>query len=663
MFIFTIHRLAVLFRHPFVILKNLYFIFLSFNVFGQGMEEGPDYTLSFLGDVTLQKVATHPNNIPSSVTVITADQIYAFQYKTLGEIIASVSGCFVSKDPIFDQLVFRGIGTPYDYNTRVLILIDGHPLNESVGNSALDATGRFLIPIEAIEQVEIMKGPDSAIYGTSACMGVINVKTKNPESPFYRTLFEAGTRDNQLYSLSAGHRFENEGELIFFSSGYEACKDEYYFKNKNMDPPERKWDDALTRTQHYYLKYKIRDWTLTCAAADFFYRFGGGNGYSVFSSDDNYQKELRGFVDLSYDKEITEFETLKVRLFYDDYDYEDSFDFRPEVWQWYDEILSRSLGAEVLCVSKRLNKNRMTLGCEILNADTEIENGEKSPAKLKWADIEKEFYVLKVFLNNEYVFSDSFYGSCGVHYNQHELLDKNFAYYAGLGYMPCSDHLFKISARQGFRIPTLYEAYYQDNVYILNNPDLKSERVNSYEIIYQQSVFDGFKMTCSVYYSEFRDFIIDSEEFNENTQMIEQYSNSWFFSTQGIEVNLEHRSPGGQETSLSCAWQDDRKNDLINFPEYLVNLTHSHSLLENLDLQGLFHYISPRKTRDPDQETSEFCTVDLVLIARYNENLSFSISGKNLLKDEYETPLGEAYDALTFSGRARTWTVSVKSRF
>lgn len=303
----------------------------------------------------------------------------------------------------------------------------------------------------------------------------------------------------------------------------------------------------------------------------------------------------------------------------------------------------------------------MTLGCEIQNADTTIKVGEKIIPKYVCAEINKQFYIFKTFINNEYNFSDFLYSSCGVQYNRHEILDKGFVYYAGLCFMPSSDQLFKISARQGFRSPTIYEAYYEADT-IKNNPDLKRERVDSYEINYQQT-FNEFKLSSSIYYNEYRDLIFDSELFNEETQRVEQYSNSRLFSTAGIELNLDYHSLCGSETSLSCAYQDDRNNDLINFPEYLLNLTHTHPLTEHLEMEGLFHYISERKTRDVNHETSEFCSVDFVINAKYNNHLSFSLSGKNLFEDEFETPLGFFYEALTVSSRARTWIISIKSRF
>ena len=68
---------------------------------------------------------------PSSVTVITSDEIKRYGYRTLGDILASVQGFYVSYDRNYDFLGARGVNLG-DFNSRILLLIDGHRINNDL---------------------------------------------------------------------------------------------------------------------------------------------------------------------------------------------------------------------------------------------------------------------------------------------------------------------------------------------------------------------------------------------------------------------------------------------------------------------------------------------------------------------------------------------------
>ena len=75
-------------------------------------------------------------NVASAVTVITADRIKRFGYRTVGEAIAAVAGAYVEDTRIVDTIGFRGVNILGDFNTRILILVDGSSVNEAWGSAA-----------------------------------------------------------------------------------------------------------------------------------------------------------------------------------------------------------------------------------------------------------------------------------------------------------------------------------------------------------------------------------------------------------------------------------------------------------------------------------------------------------------------------------------------
>src|SRR6266699_2834590 len=74
----------------------------------------------------------------------------------------------------------RGVNRPETYNSRVLLLIDGLRTNNNVYEQAMLGT-EFPLDVDLIERVEIVRGPSSSLYGTSAFFAVINVITRKAE--------------------------------------------------------------------------------------------------------------------------------------------------------------------------------------------------------------------------------------------------------------------------------------------------------------------------------------------------------------------------------------------------------------------------------------------------------------------------------------------------
>src|SRR5688572_7027104 len=149
-----------------------------------GTEEGPDYTalsLEELGRVDLVYAASRHaqtrGEAPSSVSIVTAEEIRRHGYRTLGDVLRSVGSFYLTDDRNYGYVGVRGFGRPGDYNTRILVLVDGIRVNEPVYDASY--VGReFVLDPAAIDRVEIVRGPGASMYGNSAFFAVVNVVTK-----------------------------------------------------------------------------------------------------------------------------------------------------------------------------------------------------------------------------------------------------------------------------------------------------------------------------------------------------------------------------------------------------------------------------------------------------------------------------------------------------
>lgn len=114
------------------------------------------------------------DDAPASVTIITAQELRAFGYQTLAEALTAVRGLFFTDDRIYTYVGIRGFSPPGDLNTRLLVLYDGHAVNDvwaGQGYAARDLD----VDLGEVAHIEVVRGPASALFGTGAFFGVINV--------------------------------------------------------------------------------------------------------------------------------------------------------------------------------------------------------------------------------------------------------------------------------------------------------------------------------------------------------------------------------------------------------------------------------------------------------------------------------------------------------
>ena len=157
---------------------------------------------------------------PASVSFITAEEIARYGYRTLADILRGVRGMYVTDDRNFSLLGTRGFAKPGDYNSRILLLVNGHRVNDNVFGQA-EIGAEFGLDPAMFERVEIIRGPASSLYGDSAFFAVVNVITRTGASLGGGSIaVEAGTLGTRLVRGSVGHRLAN-GLDVALSGTYE----------------------------------------------------------------------------------------------------------------------------------------------------------------------------------------------------------------------------------------------------------------------------------------------------------------------------------------------------------------------------------------------------------------------------------------------------------
>ena len=179
------------------------------------------------------KLEQKTTEAPASITIVTADQIKKYGYRTLADILASVPGYFVSYDRNYAFLGTRGVSLG-DFNSRVLLLVDGHRVNNNLTDSA-PIGHDFILDIDLIDRVEIIRGPGSVLYGNNAIFGVINVITRQGKQLNGTEVSgEYGSFDTYKARVTYGRLFTN-GVHLMLSGTYSDSggQDRLFYKEFN----------------------------------------------------------------------------------------------------------------------------------------------------------------------------------------------------------------------------------------------------------------------------------------------------------------------------------------------------------------------------------------------------------------------------------------------
>ncbi len=159
-------------------------LLFAIEAMGQNLGQGEEETLlSVYGSEAMINIVTGIKQpiaqAPAVATVITAKDIKEMGATDLDEVLEAVPGLHVARNsagyrPIY---TFRGIFS--QYNSQVLVLINSIPItNLFVGDRGQVWGG---MPVQAIDRIEVIRGPGSAIYGANAFAGVINIITKTAQ--------------------------------------------------------------------------------------------------------------------------------------------------------------------------------------------------------------------------------------------------------------------------------------------------------------------------------------------------------------------------------------------------------------------------------------------------------------------------------------------------
>jgi outer membrane receptor for ferrienterochelin and colicins len=166
---------------------------------------------------TASKSAERSSQAPGTSSVVTAEEIKRHGLRSLNEVINYASLGMITTNPLHSvEIGSRGVLVNGDYGNHVLLLIDGHSVNEPWNGTAYFERGAG-VPLEIVDHIEFVLGPGSVLYGSQAMLGVINIVTKRARDYSGVRLIAEG----ELASADFSHGDLGGGYRASAGAGYE----------------------------------------------------------------------------------------------------------------------------------------------------------------------------------------------------------------------------------------------------------------------------------------------------------------------------------------------------------------------------------------------------------------------------------------------------------
>jgi iron complex outermembrane receptor protein len=589
---------------------------------------------------------------PASVTVVTREEIRRYGYRTLAAILSSVPGFYGSYDRNYDYVGVRGFLRPGDYNDRILLLVNGHGYNDDIYQTA-SLGYEFGIDVEAIERVEVVRGPGSALYGGNALFAVVNVVTATgADLPGVRPLFDYGSYGTYRGQLSVGHVFENGIDVFASGSVLESNGHEDLFYPE-YDTPETNngiaHDADAESAYNLFTRLQWEGFTLQGAANRREKHIPTAAFFTTFNDNGTKTIDSRAFADLSYEWQPLADTTVTTRGYYDYYGYHGSYIYGSGDDRVVNEDLACSnwFGGEVRGRWQPLASNALTVGAEYAYHPAARQKNFDIGGPVLLDDV-RSFSAWGLYAQDEWVIVPEHVTLvAGLRYDRfYNRIDQLSPRLAAL-WAPWKETQVKLLFGQAFRPPNLFEQYYayaSEGTINLANPNLDAEQITSYELAFEQGLWWGVRATASAYYYEVDDLIDQTElDAGETEEPIIQYQNISSARATGGEVELHVPLPAGLSGRVAYAAQNAEAaggERLTNSPLHLGYVFLAFQLPYDLEGGAELQVIGPRKTLQGNLvPTATLANLNLIYHTPL-PGLDASAGFYNLFDQKYYDPAG-----------------------
>lgn len=543
---------------------------------------------------------------PTSVTVVTGEDIRKYGYRTLADVLKTVRGFYVIYDRNYTYVGVRGFSQPEDYNARILFLVDGHRINDDIFDGAYVGT-EFPVDVDLIERIEIIRGPTSSIYGAGAFAAVINVITRRGRDlGDAEVSSEAGSWNSYKGRLTYGARFDSGLEMLTSASFYNTLgHDRLFFPEFDSPATNNGIAEHADGDQSYsfFGDFIYRDLDIHFVDASRDKHIPTASFGTVFDDPRTQTTDARRYIDAQYHHTFGSWETLG-RLSYDWYQYHGHYIYNysgteiPPYTDNYDAANGNWWDLQLDASRVLFARHKVTMGMEF-RQDLEQQqlNFDIQPYHL-YTDVNRTAWVAAPYFQDEYSVRGDLTLVFGLRADWHERFKNNLSPRVGLLFAPTSNTAIRANYSSAFRDPNSYESFYAGNNTNTANPSLQPESIRSGELDVDHRFDKAFHVSLAGFLNRFDNLITPSID-NSTGKPI--YLNSTPIQTKGIEFELGAKWQNGIEGVVSDSIQDSQNVStgavLTNSPRHLAKANFSVPISRTkLFVSADAQYVSTRRT-------------------------------------------------------------------
>jgi len=604
--------------------------------------------------VTATRLEVPAREVASSVTVIPAEELERWKRASILEVLGDVAGLFTvqSGGPGAAASAFiRGANSEH-----TLVLVDGVELNDPMNPSRSFDLAH--LTMENVERVEILRGPQSPLYGSDALGGVINVITKKGSGKPRVTLASSagsygtfvnrggisGSARNVTYSFGLQHSAMQGVSAA--SSSYPGNSENDRWRNLSLSG---RLGISLGKTVEVDLTARS---TLAKVDVD---NFGGPYGDDPNNIQDYKHILLRGqirglFLNNRWEQKLA-ISLVDSRRNHDNpADEAHPFDSEKGRFQ------SRSVKLDWQNNFFIHPANTLTVGIE-----HEREEGKSEYLMAgSWGTSASDFPLQQARLTGIYIqdcvrWADRLFASAGLRYDHHSQAGDALTFRVAPAYIfQAIGTKLKASLGTGFKSPSLYQLYAPGTYFgPIGNSSLQPEKSLGCDIGFEQPIFSQrARLGVTYFCNQFKNLI--------SYDSAQGYINIGKAESKGVEVELEARPCEGLFLNAAYTRLEARDKiqgtDLLRRPKATLCAALSYAFIDKWSLSVSFNYTGKRKDMDytawpaRDVVLPGYGLLNGIISCDLNPNIELFVRLDNILGARYEMIYG--YGTLGFSAQA-----------
>ncbi|WP_421802237.1 TonB-dependent receptor [Flagellimonas sp.] len=432
----------------------------------------------------------------------------------------------------------NGLEGPY-----TLVLIDGMPIVSGLG-TVYGLTG---IPNSLIEQIEIVKGPASSLYGSEAVGGLINIITKNAISApeFFADGFATGWGE---YNLDVGSKI-SIGDKTNLLLGLNYFNYDVPVDNNGDNFTDLTLQDRVSIFQKW--NFERKDNRLFSLAGRFFYedRWGGEmqwtpeyRGGDEIYGESIYTRrwEVLGKYQLPFE------EKLLLSFSYNDHN-------QNSVYGDTEYLADQRIGFAQLTWDKTAGNHDLLFGSAVRYNYYD----DNTPATTEADNI----WIPSVFVQDEYSFAPKHSFLAGLRYDYDQRHGNILTPRAAYKWKISDNDIFRVNAGTGFRVVNLFtedHAALTGSREVIIAEELKPEQSVNVNINYLKKIYSNngtfIGLDASAFYTRFSNVILPDYETNPNQIIYDNLDGKSV--SQGVSANLDIAFPSSFKIMVGATWQD-----------------------------------------------------------------------------------------------------------